>query len=369
MKLPALLLIAICAFLMVFYYVRYSTLSRRASLFLWTGTVIVAAAWVFIRLARGRRSFHSGPEGELMTLGGALCLLLAVPFIVRLWSKWVQGDLTEAERTPGAASWRAWMAGGNIIPALLIAVLAWWSFGLSLPLMLFTTLGALAVYPAIITATADEEPGVETSGAANDNMAGEREKILSMLESGKITAVESTELLNALGATLRRPESAPVPMTGSQRLVLIGAGVLLIGFLLPWMVINPGKQLNRAMQQMTSSVIPTQGFPAMPEMMGQLQMNMPLNFEVKITGGSLRGGLGWVALGLGFAAAFVPYAARSMDYETQRLVRFLALGGGAIIILYVLFDDPRSVGIGLIIAALGIAMEFIGVVRERKKIA
>ena len=45
---------------------------------------------------------------------------------------------------------------------------------------------------------------------------------------------------------------------------------------------------------------------------------------------------------------------------------FLALGGGATIVLYVITSAPRSIGIGLIIAALGIAMEFVGVARERR---
>lgn len=356
----------------MFYYMRYSAIERERALFLWAGTVLATGVWLFLYLSRSNDWGVRDVDSAQTMLAAVLCVLIAVPFVVRLWSKWVQGNLTDAERLPGTEGWRTWLSSGNIIPALLIAVLAWKGFQLPLPLMLFTTLGALAVYPAIRSVSEGMDATSETPHPVADHMAHEREKVLSMLESGKITAEESAELLTALGATLRRPEAAPLAMTSAQRLVLIGAGVLLIGFFLPWLVINPADEVNRMMQQVTSTAYSTNDFPNIPAMMGQNsmqlpgKMQLPIKMEFQIAGGSLGKGLGWAALGLGLLAALLPYASRAMDFQTQRLMRFLALGAGATILLHVFSEAPRSIGIGLIVAALGIALEFIGVARERR---
>src|SRR5690606_18323659 len=115
---------------------------------------LLTLGWFFFFMRRGNRHLHS-PEDALSVIAAMLCVIVAVPFVVRLWSKWVQANLTEEERTPGAVGWRAWFRGGNVIAALLIAVLAWYGFHLSLPLMFLTTFGALAVYPAILAASSD----------------------------------------------------------------------------------------------------------------------------------------------------------------------------------------------------------------------
>lgn len=370
----ALLPLVLIVLGLAFYYVRYSAIPRERALALWAATVLATGLWVILYLIRSNgRTFLNEEEAVLTFSAMVLCILVAVPFLVRLWSKWVQGNLTEAERSPGAAGWRAWFSGGNIIVALIISFLAWQGFQISLPLMLFATLGALAMYPAILSASETSGSATDHPSRMDDSLADEREKILSMLENGKITAAESAELLNALGATMRRPEADPIAMTSAQRLVLVGAGVLLIGFFLPWLVVNPGKELNHMMSQVTTSMqsmmppgmASQHGIPNFANPTSQALLT-PVNMEIQIVGGSIDKGLGWAALGLGLLAALLPYGARAMDYQTQRLMRFLALGGGATIVLYLLTSAPRSIGIGLIVAALGIALEFVGVARERR---
>ena len=366
--------LALIALLSVFYYVRFSAIPKERALALWASTLVLTGGWFFLFLVRGgERRLRNQDEG-LMVMSAILCFIIAVPFIVRLWSKWVQGNLTEEERSPGAVGWRAWFRGGNIVVALIIAVLAWKGFMIPLPLMLLATFGALAVYPAILSASETAAPSAEPPPYPADNLSAEREKVLSLLESGKISAEESAELLTALGATMRQHQATPVTITSAQRLVLVGAAVLLIGFMLPWLVINPGKELGHMFNQVTSTAntsmpggLQTQyGFPTPLQMHGNPADMLPVNLEFQIAGGSIGKGLGWAALILGLIAALLPYVAHAMDIPTQRLVRFLALGGGATIILYVFTSAPRSVGIGLIIAALGIAMEFVGVARERR---
>lgn len=369
----ALLPVALIALLSVFYYIRFSAVPKERALALWVSALLLTIGWFALFLGQGgERRLRNQTEG-LMVMSAMLCFIIAVPFVVRLWSKWVQGNLTEEERTPGAVGWRAWFRGGNIIAALIIAVLASKGFMIPLPLMLLATFGALAVYPAILSVGEMPAPSSESPPISGDNLAMEREKVLSMLEAGKISAEESAELLTALGATVRHAQAAPVAMTSAQRLVLVGAAVLLIGFFLPWLVFNPGKELNHMMGNVTThmqNMMPPgmtapQGMPDFHNLASQ-GMFPQVNMEVQIAGGSIGKGMGWMALGMGLLAALLPYFARAMDDPTQRLVRFLALGGGAAIILYVFTSAPRSVGIGLIVAALGIALEFVGVARERR---
>jgi len=371
----ALLPVALIALLCIFYYTRYSAIPRERAIVLWVSTVLLTAGWFALFMARdGERRMRNQAEG-LMVISAMLCFIIAVPFLVRLWSKWVQGNLTEEERSPGAVGWRAWFRGGNIVVALLIAVLAWKGFMISLPLMLLATFGALAVYPAILSASETPASSAEPPPYPADNLSTEREKVLSMLEAGKISAEESAELLTALGATVRHAQAMPVAMTSAQRLVLVGAAVLLIGFFLPWLVFNPAKELNHMMGNITThmqSMVPPgmtvpQGMPDFQNMANH-GMSSPMNLEVQIAGGSVDKGLGWMALGMGLLAALLPYFARAMDYPTQRLVRFLALGGGAAIILYLITAAPRSIGIGLIVAAVGVGLEFIGVSREQRAV-
>ncbi len=360
---PALFPVALLATALAFYYLRYSSLPRERALFLWAVSLIVTGCWFAIFIVRGGDARLRSSDEMTRVFAAILCVLTAIPFVIRLWRKWVEGNLTEEERTFGSVGWRAWFGGGNIIPALLIAVLAWKGFDLSLPLMLFTTLGALAVYPAIVPPTSATGTPLPTA----DSMASDREKVLSLLESGKITAMESAELLNALGSTARASEPAPIVMTSAQRLVLIGAGVLLIGFFLPWLVIDPNEELNRVMGQLNTQVQGMMPGNAHHDSVPVTQMiPFPSKQEIQVAGGSLGKGLGWAALGLGMVAALLPYTSRNIDFETQRLVRFLALGAGATIILHVFTSAPRSIGIGLIVAALGYALEFVGVARERR---
>jgi hypothetical protein len=90
------------------------------------------------------------------------------------------------------------------------------------------------------------------------HLGREREKVLEMLESGKITVDESAELLHALGANPTTPEMPRAPMTRAGRLVLCGAGLVLVGFLLPWFSFSPAAELSRTMEDLraTTGFIP-----------------------------------------------------------------------------------------------------------------
>jgi hypothetical protein len=88
--------------------------------------------------------------------------------------------------------------------------------------------------------------------------------------------------------------------------------------------------------------------------------------SVSISGGDIQKGLGWMALLLAAAAALIPYITTRLDEATLRMVRMLCLGLGSLIVLYLLTNNIRYVGIGLVIAVSGYIVEIVGVVRESR---
>ena len=90
---------------------------------------------------------------------------------------------------------------------------------------------------------------------------------------------------------------------------------------------------------------------------------------VSYAGGDIQRGLGWAALALALAAAFIPYIAITLDAATARTVRLLCLGVGGIVVLYLLTQNIRFAGSGLVIAVSGYALEIAGALREGKATA
>src|SRR5262245_60394148 len=58
--------------------------------------------------AEGRR------VSPLVDLCQGLLAFVTVPFVVKLYRKWLGNQLTDDERAPGVAGVRAWLRGGNL---------------------------------------------------------------------------------------------------------------------------------------------------------------------------------------------------------------------------------------------------------------
>src|SRR6516165_8225176 len=58
------------------------------------------------------RRFHHNTEPFLIC-AALLLPLLAVPFVVRLYRKWIGGQLSGVEKLPGRDGVRAWLTPGN----------------------------------------------------------------------------------------------------------------------------------------------------------------------------------------------------------------------------------------------------------------
>lgn len=310
----------------------------------------------FLVLPSNHSNYRTGPQPAICIV---LLSLVAFPFVVRLYRKWIGGHLTDAEKLPGMDGVRAWLSPGNLICAVLIPVCAWQAFKFPLPAMFALTFGLLLAYPVFNLASASPQPAPV---GPREDLSAEREKVLQLLEAGKITADESAELLNALGQSVppRPLPAAEIEMSPQRKIVLFGAALLVVGFFLPWFTINPNQLLNKAANQM------------LPKMNGIAPGNpqphldfWPENITVQIHAGDLKNGLGWWILALGIGAAVLPFFATNLKAQLQKKIILAALAVGGFLLVYLLSDALRFMSIGIIFALAGYVLEFIGTLKER----
>jgi len=205
----------------------------------------------------------------LLTLGNLrhLLPLLTVPFITRLYRKWIDGHLTEAEKLPGIDGVRAWLGVGNVICAVLIPLCVQGALG-PLPMayqpvtLIPLIFGLLLAYPLLNMASHSAQPA---PAVPTEDLSKEREKVLQLLEAGKINPVESAELLNALAHSAPPTPKLAAEINPQRKMVLIGATVLLVGFFLPWFSINRNAMVNEMTTQIQQSMNGLMPADAMPE--------------------------------------------------------------------------------------------------------
>jgi hypothetical protein len=335
---------------------KYLGVSRTNAALVFLLSILVGLG-VFIYVGRGLRYDSSETKNNMLISAGVL-VLFAVPFLVNLYLKWIAGHLTEAEKASGMEGVRAWLRGGNLVCALVISLCAWLGFGYSFWGMLALTLMALLAYPLLNMASDSFKP-VEPK---TDNLSPERERVLKMLDDGKITASESAELLNALSHTVQPARPQASASSPQRKMILTGLVLLLIGFFLPWFSYNPDDEMARLLGGMQEKMNQISQTP-------KLQLNLPDMGSVHLSGGDIRYGLGWVVLLLGIAAAAVPYVANHLDNETQQKAKLIGLSAGAIILIYLLTQNMRYVSVGIILGLAGYALQLVGTLKERQSLA
>lgn len=352
---PALIVLVIAlAATFVLFRPRHSGLSRERSAmaFAITWLDVIVVAWFLSK----RLSKEEWTEQQVFqSMATLLLIAFAIPFAVRLYSKWIGGKLTAAESAGGMEGVRAWLAPVNCILALLVAVLTWQAFDTPLPLMLMFTFGLLFIVPAMHKSSEEGTIQQETGGS-------EREKVLAMLEAGRISVEESADLLHALAASQVAAPLAAEPLSPARRLVLIGACTVLVGFFFPWYSISPVEEIKHTLKSLGGN----DNMPIWQQMEGMIANGSNL-IQISV-GSEMKHGMGWMALSLAMAAALLPLFAKSMDRPTQRLLQLLALGVGSIILLSLVSTGIRWVGFGLVIALAGYAIQWIGVLRGRPSV-
>ena len=335
-------------------YGRYLRISGGKAIMLWLAALIASFAVGVFRIHQFRRV---GLEDEdVFSIGFAFLLpWAAIPFLAKLYLTWIAGAATDAEKAPGMEGIRVWLRGGNLVCAVLISICLWLGFGYSFWAPVALALMALLAFPILNMALATTS--VQAPAPSTDALAPERERVLKMLDDGKVTAQESAELLNALGHTAqaRPPQSAPAP---HRKMVWIGAALLLIGFFLPWFAVNTG-DARQAMNDMMRQMPMAQG---MPDLSGM----MPQSRTLYVAAGDLPHGLGWWVLVLGIAAAALPFVAANLDSQTCQKTCLVVLAAGAIILVYLLTAGIRFVSVGILLGLAGYALEFVGVLTARQ---
>lgn len=343
------------SFFLLIYWVKM----RRESAFLITvATALGAGATIGLKVYKFNYQ-HLGPHGEiaLLTLvSSALLIILAVPLGIKLYRAWTGIQISPEEQAPGKTGVRAWLTPGNLIVSALVAACAAGAYGYQFFGVFALLVGCLLVQPLVNTAgvTAEAPPS-----APEPALSAEREKVLSMLENGKITAEESADLLNALGSTSQADKPA-APVSRQQRMVLIGAGLVLLGFFLPWFSVNPRVEFGRMVEGVQG------GFPGFPQLG---EMPAFANQTLNISGGDIQRGLGWLVLLLGLGVAALPHVATAMDAATRRMISFIALGIGGIVLLWMVTQNLRLINIGVVLVIAGYAVEFLGLLNPRPRTA
>lgn len=346
-------------FVSVWLFKLYLRISRSKAALVFLLSIGAGIAAGVYRAQEYYRGNHDA-QGVMIISSGVLAFI-AVPFLVNLYLRWIGGELKETEKAPGMEGVRAWLSGGNLICALIISLSASLGFHYSFWGMLALTLMALLAYPVLNMAATSFKPAEPAQ--STDNLSPERERVLKMLDDGKITAEESAELLNALGHTVQPLRTSQSTAANPHRkMVLIGLVLLLIGFFLPWFSYNPNDEMARVLNGVQEQM------NRMTEQNSNLHINLPSMASVRVSGGDIRYGLGWWVLLLGIAAAALPYVANNLDAETQQKGKLIGLSLGGIILIYLLTQNMRYVSVGIILGMAGYALQLVGTLKERQAI-
>lgn len=290
----------------------------------------------------------------------------ALPLLADLYEKWSQGRLTEAERQPGVAGLRAWLSGPRVFLAVAIALGVWAGYDYSFWAVLLPLLALLAARPLL----AALQDGAEAAGAASasdastSGLESERMRVLRLLEEGKITGEECAELLAALNESSRLAPERP-PLSRGRKLVVLGALLVGVGFVLPWYSIDLG-EVGKDLQASVIRMLPPGWTPPGENMPGVPIPNPGGSSVIRITGSDAGEGMGWLILVFAAATASFPFWAGRTHPDDLRRLSFVLLALGSVFILYLIGRQPRFVSYGLALVALGYALQWAGMVAEPK---
>ncbi len=288
-------------------------------------------------------------RGMACGCAGLLTAILLL-FAIKLYSKWIAGTANELEKRENLDGIRAWLGAANVSTVAILAILAWLAFDYS-PLGIgLLGLLVLLVYPGIRSASAYAR--AQAPAPTADPNAPERQRVLNMLDNGKITAAECAELLAALNYSEKAQsiKQAPAASAPPGWLPLVGAAVLLIGFFLPWFTVRPAMEVSQALQRFSP-------------LNSQFVQNLDSATAVHIAGGDVPHGLGWVVLALGVAVAAFPYFAGNLSATTRQRCILAGLAVGLFVLLYLATSNLRFVSIGFLLATAGYLLQLAGVLR------
>jgi hypothetical protein len=301
---------------------------------------------------------------------------LAIALLIKLYRAAVLGKTTPEENAMGVAGVRAWLAPLNVISVVTVAVGAYLALDYDYVGVAIAGLCVLLAYPLVNTMMQQSSSSSTPRESTSPQQASseERQRILALVEAGKITAEDGAELLTAL-AQSQATASYAGTLSGPRKVMLAGAGITLVGFFLPWFTLNVVQAMNDAMNNVQQN---------MPQFAGGQQPNFnfvppagtggngilaPARTLLQLRGGDVQHGIGWIILAAGLCAACVPFFWTPVRNATQQMRNavFASLGVGSVLVLYVLsgsFNAITSIEPGFVLAMAGYVVLWVGSVKE-----
>jgi hypothetical protein len=205
--------------------------------------------------------------------------------------------------------------------------------------------------------------------------AQERQRVLALVDAGKITAEEAAELLTALAQSQSADRETIASLSGPRRIMAVGAAVMLVAFFLPWFSENLTKALSAMQEAMPSFSGPGNINLTPPEASNDINgpagasVNKSGELQISLRGGDVRNGLGWIALAAAIAAAALPlfWPTRGRDDRLMRNLTLAILALGSVALVYLLsnaFNAITTIEPGFLLAMAGYAVLWVGAVRE-----
>ena len=173
-----------------------------------------------------------------------------------------------------------------------------------------------------------------SAGQGTDD--AERKRIMKMVEAGKVSSEEATELLDAMGrsSALRGEEK----FSRTDILTLVGVALVVLGFFLPWVHLD---------------------MRSMPGVFGQASAYLA---------GYHIGAIGWVVFIIGVLSAVPVFVTpKNFLYKISMLQIFLALVG-LVLVISVLVRTGH-LGAGLIFCLAGFIVALLASAAKARKLA
>jgi len=293
--------------------------------------------------------------------------MFGLGIVVKCFRAVALGRMTEDERAVGMRGVWAWVNWKSLLPLLGFALgmnfalnwVLWW--------MTWVLLAMLLAYPLVNTAL----HGKPAAGGEEDveDMTEERNRVLTLVETGKISGEDAAELIAALGQSRATEESGR--MSVGRKVMLLGGLLLLVGLCLPWfkVEINLGGTAAGGIHSPVQTWAPyAQTGMQMPEMSG-----MDIWFRMIVRAGDLEAKLGWIIVGLGMSVAALPlvWAVDARSRRIHRGISVAAMGVGSVLLLYVVSGVMSEKGVtmqaGVFLVMAGYAVVWAGVMREYLK--
>ncbi len=349
--------------------------------------VVIAGFWLWSTRGEvvlsshlfGEGGFGGSPHDYLLPaiIGFYTALMCGAGILAKVYRAVVLHRANDAERAGGATGFRAWFGPANLVMGALVVTGVYTGMGWPMWETAALVAAVLAIYPAGATLLREDRGDVMDAQHAN----AERQRVLAMVDAGKISGEDAAELIGALAQS--RPTVAGLAersgLSGNWRIMMLGAIVLLVGFCLPLEKVNVSEVTRDFNSALFAPTAPNfEGNHPKVVLPSGFVVNLPdapqgstVDLEISVRGGDIHYGIGWILMGLGAAAAMLPliWPARGQRRQMRDGIVLAVLVAGSILLLYVASEVATAgaavrIEPGLLLMVGGFAVMWAGALRE-----